>query len=1061
MRRNKCPKCGENCKFVYGKGYVCEFCDSIYSDAEISDNILDKLNNANAKRIENYDFEGALELCIEVLQEEPDNQEANFCALLAEYQIAYLQDEKGHFKPTFLDSDVSTPINKCKYYKKLNSTYRRMADFAETVRLEVVRASKQIPDYDVFICYKQHVHNSGTIATEEAGWAAELYKRLTKEGLRVFYDEISLKKGTAAWEPHIYAALKSSKYLVVLGSSVKNVNSTWVKNEWKRFLAYRKQDSNKEFKVVRKNFNPEELDYELRNQQMLSADEADWVDTLVENVTGHLTKDNIKFLLNEAEAYLLKRKFKKAKKCYLKVCNADIRNSNGYWGLLMCKLKAMDDYDLVKCRNKIAKIKEYDNAVRYAVGEEKERYEQVGRDNLKHNTIGYERKNYNDWLNKTKVSRFFKKFVAILLAILLCVSAVSGVVWYYNAKAKEYSFQLEYGESVGDISSIKTYVGEQIPDLPANLTIEDKYYMDFVGWFTQPDCKGIKVADNEGKSSLYLDNKITALSDNAHKIKLYAGFAIHKYTVKFYDDDGHTLLKTVEAEHGALLENIGSNIYVGDKQVLTWSENVNGEDFTGVITKDIELFAASFAITVEYDSNGGTYIPNELVRVGDKIPMPIPERQYYGFEGWTYQGNIVQYGFVAPERNITLVAQWSKTHYSLTLDSNGGLEDRTEMIKAGNTVSLPILSRQYYRFIGWEYNGSIIDNSFIMPQKDVILTAQWEKTHYAVSLDGAVQHIRIGESITLPTLTKTGYKFIGWLNGGKIYNGLFTPTDDVSLTSEWEANSYTVTLNANGGSVSQATQTVTYDSVYTLPVPTKEGYEFIGWYTSADKSGVKRTDKNGSSISKWNNASDSTLYAIWTKDYEIELDRASCKENNGYDPSTAGANSTDILAHGNWNLLSLIIGGCSQNSSGNYFVPQDSALTVSFKVLKNINSLPTSTLGGASVNWTVHYLQKDSYSGQVYGTNINGQAVGKGAYYIKVNYSDGTYLETNKVNFLDGAKENQVINVSLNLNTNKTIKSVEIVAVYELYYDYMSGIFDWDGTKRTANWRCTTTINFA
>lgn len=419
-----CETCGGICEYKIGKGYVCTSCGNKYPGDEYSDDVIENLNFANQKRSENYDFDGALSLCEEILAKEPKNLEANWCALLAKYKIVYLKNKKGEFRPTLLEPNVETPINQCEYYKKLNVEYRRMADLAEEVRLEVLRASKQIPPYDVFISYKQHVGDS-SVQTAEATLAAEIYRRLTKSGLTVFYDKVSLD-GNAGWEPHIYSALKTAKYLIVLGSSVENINSPWVKNEWKRFLYYRKRDKNKEFAVVYMNFNVEDLDNALRSNQNLSAESADWQTSLYHRIEDHLitSKNKVDYLLYEAEADILKRKFKKAKQSYTKVCDADPQNAKAHWGILMCNLKAMDDYDLVKCRKKIGKRKDFDKARECAEGEEKQRYEQVAKDNLKHDTTGYERKNYNEWQKKTKVLRGFKKLFIVCLIFAICVFGV-------------------------------------------------------------------------------------------------------------------------------------------------------------------------------------------------------------------------------------------------------------------------------------------------------------------------------------------------------------------------------------------------------------------------------------------------------------------------------------------------------------------------------------------------------------------------------------------------------------------------------------------------------------
>ncbi|MDR2106828.1 MAG: S8 family serine peptidase, partial [Coriobacteriales bacterium] len=73
-----------------------------------------------------------------------------------------------------------------------------------------------------------------------------------------------------------------------------------------------------------------------------------------------------------------------------------------------------------------------------------------------------------------------------------------------------------------------------------------------------------------------------------------------------------------------------------------------------------------------------------------------------------------------------------------------------------------------------------------------------------------------------------GYTFAGW-------NPAWQPTvaGNVTYIAAWSANSYTVTFNPNGGSVSPTNITRTYNSsVGTLHVPTRAGHTFTGWYTA-------------------------------------------------------------------------------------------------------------------------------------------------------------------------------------------------------------------------------------
>lgn len=78
--------------------------------------------------------------------------------------------------------------------------------------------------------------------------------------------------------------------------------------------------------------------------------------------------------------------------------------------------------------------------------------------------------------------------------------------------------------------------------------------------------------------------------------------------------------------------------------------------------------------------------------------------------------------------------------------------------------------------------------------------------------------------------------------------------------------SLTLTYNANGGKVSTASKALKDQDAYgTLPTPTKDGYRFDGWYTTASGgSKVSTTTKMG--------CSNTTIYAHWTKYGTLKYD---------------------------------------------------------------------------------------------------------------------------------------------------------------------------------------------
>ena len=127
------------------------------------------------------------------------------------------------------------------------------------------------------------------------------------------------------------------------------------------------------------------------------------------------------------------------------------------------------------------------------------------------------------------------------------------------------------------------------------------------------------------------------------------------------------------------------------------------------------------------------------------------------------------------------------------------------------------------------------------------------------------KNVTIGKTYgTLPTPTRTGYDFDGWYTresgGTKVTATTSVGTNPpTTLYAHWIAKKYTVTLDANGGTVSMASRTATYGSTYpALPDATRTGgYTFDGWYTQ--KTGGTKVDDSTTVTT----AANHTLYAHW------------------------------------------------------------------------------------------------------------------------------------------------------------------------------------------------------
>lgn len=79
-----------------------------------------------------------------------------------------------------------------------------------------------------------------------------------------------------------------------------------------------------------------------------------------------------------------------------------------------------------------------------------------------------------------------------------------------------------------------------------------------------------------------------------------------------------------------------------------------------------------------------------------------------------------------------------------------------------------------------------------------------------------------------------------------------------TVTCSIAAAQFTVTFNPGAGTTDTPSKTVSYDSPYgELPVPVRSGYEFLGWFTSAE-GGAQVTAEDTVSITQ-----DQILYAQW------------------------------------------------------------------------------------------------------------------------------------------------------------------------------------------------------
>lgn len=217
---------------------------------------------------------------------------------------------------------------------------------------------------------------------------------------------------------------------------------------------------------------------------------------------------------------------------------------------------------------------------------------------------------------------------------------------------------------------------------------------------------------------------------------------------------------------------------------------------------------------------------------------------------------------------------------TLTFDANGhGTAPAAQSVAVGGTVTAPEApTATGYTFGGW-YTEAACNTEFTFGtlSADTTVYAKWTANTYTVTLnaDGGtcdketVQVTYDSTYGTLPTPVKTGHTFKGWFDGETKVESTtaVTKADDHILTAKWDINQYTVTFDAQGGECSVTSRTVNYNEAYgTLPAPTKDGYNFVGWFTAAD---------GGTQVSADGKVTDNvTLYARWDEQGVLPVDTA-------------------------------------------------------------------------------------------------------------------------------------------------------------------------------------------
>ena len=383
-------------------------------------------------------------------------------------------------------------------------------------------------------------------------------------------------------------------------------------------------------------------------------------------------------------------------------------------------------------------------------------------------------------------------------------------------------------------------------------------------------------------------------------------------------------------DNKAVLDKMYNNAssYVGDYVVF---ENVPeaASKEANITTKVLAAESVKFASVPEKYS------------AGEELELPAPTKLGYDFLGWYAGETKVEKITAETKGDLELVAKWELAKYDVKFDLDGGkfgltidefAEQIVALFNASDESGSKVLTKEtfhsnshpnikgvfnkaenleaykwLFEFVKAEItninatNGYVVEtvemlDKMIAGDTTAIGSSSYangrtlfrhfvhnviNKNHEAVNsaytalipdfsleenqakflaaMNGVQTVFHYGD--TLPTPSKEGYNFLGWYVGE---TKVETVTGDLEVTAKWEEiyvapTKYNLTLYLNSGVLENIPTEYEVATGLVLPVPTREGFEFLGWFDNAELTG-EAVEKIAA-----DSTGDKVFYAKWAE----------------------------------------------------------------------------------------------------------------------------------------------------------------------------------------------------
>ena len=274
-----------------------------------------------------------------------------------------------------------------------------------------------------------------------------------------------------------------------------------------------------------------------------------------------------------------------------------------------------------------------------------------------------------------------------------------------------------------------------------------------------------------------------------------------------------------KAAHGGGVALIGKTTF--EKPITNWTVIGNEAYATGGVGGGIKLENGSMDVSagsnrIYNNTAGGQGADIFLLNDSSTIKLPNAANMNATYrdsgieiDGWyndnprytpSENGAVVEANKLLTGE-LSLVASYKAIPTcTVTIDANGGVGGSgSQTVQKGTTVTLEAPTKEGHLFTGWKdekgnsYPAGADGKVNITVNEDMKLTAVWDTRSFTVTyvlLNGKTrtETAAYGQNVTLGEEPRTGYTFVGWKDGEKMYHAgeTITVTEDMTLTAEWE-----------------------------------------------------------------------------------------------------------------------------------------------------------------------------------------------------------------------------------------------------------------------------------